>query len=609
MSPLSRPTRDPEAPSPTYDQDDVLQWIFAGRLVVALAVYGSALVIGQDWLYAPGGLTGLSVRMVSIAVLVASALVTAWAYWWSRERPGAPSTSFLGGQAAFDILLVSGAVLLTGGRDSVFPPLLYIVLVSGYALVTPLVSGALVAVGTAVAYLAVIGLGYPEQLGAAVFIQIAIFTVVALVSGLIGGQLRQMGERLSSLERELRRLRIGTADILRTIDAAVLTVDHDGRAVYLNPAAATLFRLDPERWIGESIFGELEIRAPGVRAALVETLKDGDGVRAREVEVHDPEGGSLPHSISTALLQRERDPPLATAVLQDLRMARQLEELHLRASRLGVVAELSASLAHEIKNPLASIRSAVEQIADPTTDDEDRATLGRLVVREADRLSRLLGEFNDFARVDVAERRQIDLHRVIGEAVELVAQRPEAHDRAAFEVEVSGGLDDLWGDPDLVHRTLTNLLLNAVQVSDPESSVTVRVVADALSPSVAPAALASGMPVRIRVIDDGPGIEPEDIGRIFDPFYTRRQGGSGMGLAIAHRAIQAHGGALLVSSRPGHGATFVVILPRRQPSARKVFERLGGEERMAELPDRDPPGGSRSTGTAAALDGFEDRLG
>lgn len=608
MTPLSRLARDPARGSAAYDREDVLQWIFGGRLVVSLAVYGSALVMGQDWLYAPGGLTGLSVRVLAIVVLVISALLTAWAYWWTRERPEGPSVSFMQGQAAFDILLVSGAVLLTGGRDSVFPPLLYIVLVTGYALVMPLASGVLAALATAVAYLAVISLGYPEQLGPAVFIQIAIFTVVAVVSGLIGGQLHRMGERLSSLERELRRLRVGTADILRTIDAAVLTVDPEGRAVYLNPAAASLFHVDPDRWIGEPVLDELADRADGVRTALLETLEAGEGVRAREVEVHDPGGGVLPYSVSTATLEREGDPPLVTAVLQDLRMARQLEELHLRASRLGVVAELSASLAHEIKNPLASIRSAVEQIADPTSDDEDRATLGRLVVRESDRLSRLLGEFNDFARVDVAERSQIDLLEVVREAVELVAQRPESHDRASFEVEISDGLDDLWGDPDLVHRTLTNLLLNAVQVSDREKPVTVRVIADALSPSVAPAGLASGMPVRIRVIDDGPGIEPDDIERIFDPFYTRRQGGSGMGLAIAHRAVQAHGGALLVSSRPGQGATFVVILPRRQPDARKLFERLGGEERAAELPDRDPVGGQRSAGSAA-LDGFEDRLG
>ena len=351
-------------------------------------------------------------------------------------------------------------------------------------------------------------------------------------------------------------------------------------------------------------------RAPGVTEALRDTLDARSSVKARDVEITSPRAEELPFSVSTALLEREGAPTLATAVMQDLRMARQVEELHLRASRLAVVAELSASLAHEIKNPLASIRSAVEQIADPESDEEDRSALAQLIVRESDRLSRLLAEFNDFARVDVASRHPIELSRLIREAVAVVAQRPEAAERATFEVEVAHGLDDLWGDPDLIHRTLTNLMLNAVQVSDPDESVTVRVIADALRPGSTPVTMASGMPVRIRVVDDGPGIQPEDVARVFDPFYTRRRGGSGMGLAIAHRAVQAHGGALLVSSRPGEGATFAVILPRREPEARKAFSEAGAEAKAPHGPE--PHSGSPGTGAAdraATLDGFADRLG
>jgi len=595
-----------EAPFP-WDVRRVLSWIFAGRLVVAVSVYGAAFLIGDDWLYRPSGFTDVSVRVLSAGVLVAAAVVTAWGDWRSRRRE--PGPALVRSQAAFDVLLVAGAVLLTGGSESVFPPLFYVALVSGYGIITSLGTGALIAAGSAVSYLAVILVAYPEQLGLAVTLQTVIFAGVALISGMIGGRLRQMDRKLSSLESELDRLRVGTSDILRTIDAAVMTVDEEGRAVYLNPAASRLFDLDPAEWIGRPILECLERRTPAVAEILAETLELDAPVRGREVEVPTGEPTPLPYSITTARLERESGPMLATLVMQDLRLARQLEELHLRASRLGVVAELSASLAHEIKNPLASIRSAVEQIADPTSEAEDRETLGALVIREADRLSRLLGEFNDFARVNIAAREPIDLRRVIGEAVEVVAQAPEAQDRARFEVHVDDGLDDLWGDPDLVHRTLTNLMLNAVQVSDPESTVTVRILADALSPEFAPGGIGAWMPVRIRVIDDGPGIAPEDIGRIFDPFYTRRRGGSGMGLAIAHRAIQAHGGALLVSSTLGNGATFVVILPRREPKRRKRFEEEGGEDRLASAAVQDPRlDRSRAADDRGTLDGRADRL-
>lgn len=591
------PRARPPDQVPTPSESSILYWIYAGRLTVAIALYGAAFIVGEGWRSVPEHLA-FEVRSLTLAVLLATVVFTAISYWSSHRRERTPTTRFILLQSILDVFLVSGVVLLTGGSESVFPPLLYVILVSGYALVTPLGTGFLIALGTGAAYLAVVALAYPEQFGPGVLLQTLIFTLVAVVSSVIGGRLRQAGHKLSSLESELTRLRFGTADILRTIDAAVVAVDPRGNAVYLNPAAATIFGIVPEESIGHPVLDSLRRRAPGVAEALVETFDEGAAVKARDVEVDDPEHGPVPYALSTALLERDGAPTLSTAVLQDLRMARQLEILHLRASRLEVVAELSASLAHEIKNPLASIRSAVEQIADTDSDEADRRTLSQLVIREADRLSRLLGEFNDFARVNVAERKPIDLARVIGEAVVLVEQRPEAQGRATFVTEIGGGLDDLWGDPDLVHRTLTNLMLNAVQVSDPDGTVTVRVIADSLRPEVSPPGVASGLPVRIRVIDDGPGIAPEDLGRVFDPFYTRRQGGSGMGLAIAHRAVQAHGGALLVSSRPGGGATFAIILPRREPEARRQFDPL-----------QDDADRTLSRATPDALDGFADRLG
>lgn len=597
---------------PVQDVSRVLYWIYAGRVTVTLAVYGAALVVGDGWLAGGAWLPGVSVRTVSFVTLAAVALITALSYSYSHfRRVGPPGQGFIGTQAVFDVLLLTGIVHLTGGSESVFPPLLYIVLVSGYALISPLPAGVLIALTTGFAYMLEIALAYPEQLGIGVVLQILIFTIVALVSGLIGGRLREIEHQLSDVESELDRLRIGTSDILRAIDAAVVTLDTEGRAVYLNPAAADLLDLDLDRWIGKRLLDPLDRKAPGVAAAAAETLDSGKAIRTREVEVAGEDDRALPFSVSTALLEQTGAPRLVTVVLQDLQMARQLEELHLRAIRLGVVAELSASLAHEIKNPLASIRSAVEQLADPGSDPEDREMLSRLVVREADRLSRLLGEFNDFARVGVAERKPIVIERVIGEAIAMVRQRPESQDRATFEVDIAPALDDLWGDPELVHQMLSNVILNAVQVSDPERPVTVRVIADSLKPERVPVELAAGMPVRIRVIDDGPGIAREDIGRIFDPFYTRRQGGSGMGLAIAHRAVQAHGGALLVSSTPGRGATFAIILPRRDWDEREDLERKGWSELVAgSAPDGAHPStpATRSTATMG-MEEVADRLG
>ncbi|MDH3732114.1 MAG: PAS domain-containing protein [Gemmatimonadota bacterium] len=277
-----------------YDVRRVLYYVYAGRMVVALSVYGAALLIGEDWLYRPVGFTVVSVQALAVAVLLSAALVTAWGYWYSHQRSGTPGTRFLQAQAGFDVLLVTGAVLLTGGSQSVFPPLLYIALVSGYAVITPLGTGALIAAGCAVSYLTVIAIVHPSQMGPGVFLQTAIFAAVAVVSGVVGGRLRQMGSRLSSVEGELDRLRVGTSDILRTIDAAVITVDEEGRAVYLNPAAARILEIDVDEWAGQPIVEHLEARTPGIAEILTETLDCDQPIRGREIELVSDEPGALP---------------------------------------------------------------------------------------------------------------------------------------------------------------------------------------------------------------------------------------------------------------------------------------------------------------------------
>jgi two-component system sensor histidine kinase PilS (NtrC family) len=271
----------------------------------------------------------------------------------------------------------------------------------------------------------------------------------------------------------------------------------------------------------------------------------------------------IPVAVSTTMLQDLGAGPSHVVLLQDQRAVRQLENLRLRTGKLEAVAELSASLAHELKNPLASVRSAVEQLSARAAEDEDEQILGRLIVREADRLSRILAEFSDFARVGVAERKPVDVERLVTEVIETARRNPAAEGRATITSEILDDMSGLWGDPELLHRTLLNLVLNAVQVGDQDADVSVHVVADALRPELVPSEVSLGQPVRIRVVDDGPGIDAEDLPRIFDPFYTRRAGGSGLGLSIAHRAVQAHGGALIASSDPGQGATFAMVLPRR----------------------------------------------
>src|SRR4051812_10070305 len=243
-----------------------------------------------------------------------------------------------------------------------------------------------------------------------------------------------------------------------------------------------------------------------------------------------------------------------------------IERLHTRAERLEAVAELSASLAHEIKNPLASIRSAAELLAKVPGSDDDTRTLTHLVQRESDRLSRLLSEFLDFARTGVTSVRRVDLVEVAHHAAALVAAHPDKPENVTIRELFPSTPLVVVGDDDLLHRAIFNLLLNAVQASPPGSEV--RLEAAELSHHQLPAQAErfTRGAFMLQVTDQGRGIAEAIKERLFEPFVTTRAGGTGLGLSIVHRAVEAHHGFILVDGNgKASGTKFTVILPKLGP--------------------------------------------
>ena len=305
--------------------------------------------------------------------------------------------------------------------------------------------------------------------------------------------------------------------------------------------------------------------APEFWAALTATARRGVRLMRGEATVHRPDR-SFPVGVTTTTLEGQSDtPPRVTAIFTDISDTKRLEELHLRAERLEAVAELSSSLAHEIKNPLASIRSSVEQLSRSARANPDEKFLANLIVREADRLSRLLSEFLDFSRVRVTECRPVDLREVAGAAIRLVREHPDCPADAV--IDLAGSPTPMEGDEDLLHRVVSNLVLNAVQATGAGARITVRT--GRASPGAVPDRAGIENPVSLQVTDNGPGI-PDDVRtRLFEPFVTGRVGGTGLGLAIVQRAVDAHKGLVLVDTVVGRGTTFTVIFPaaRRKEEA------------------------------------------
>lgn len=241
-----------------------------------------------------------------------------------------------------------------------------------------------------------------------------------------------------------------------------------------------------------------------------------------------------------------------------------IERLHTRAERLEAVAELSASLAHEIKNPLASIRSAAELLARIPAADDDTRTLTQLVQRESDRLSRLLSEFLDFARTEVTQVQRLDLVEIARHAAALVAAHPDKPGNVTIRELFPSGPLVVVGDDDLLHRAIFNFLLNAVQASPPGGEV--RLEAAELAPHQLPpnAERFTRGAIMVQVSDQGSGVDDSVRDKLFEPFVTTKAGGTGLGLSIAHRAVEAHHGFIIVDGADDgtRGTKFTMILPK-----------------------------------------------
>ena len=381
---------------------------------------------------------------------------------------------------------------------------------------------------------------------------------------LFRSRLREVGSGSELLAETLRRERLQASDVLDNIRSGVVTIDASGGLQYANQAASALLGLNLIPYIGRPVRAELERAAPGLLVALERAIRTRTRTSRAEALVR-PDGRELQLGITVTFLRGEEmdDAGSATAIFSDISDQKRLEDLHVRAGQLEAVSELAASLAHEIKNPLASIRSAVEQLGRMPSADEDTGSLTRLVVRESDRLARLLTEFLDFARVRVTRVTPLDLAALVRDTMNLVAAHPDRSRTTELVFDAEPAEQTIDGDADLLHRAIFNLVLNAAQALGEGGAV--RVTLRAATPETVPGGvLPESGAVRLVIEDNGPGMPADVRDRIFTPFFTTKPRGSGLGLPVVHRAIDAHRGVVLVDSSPGSGTRFTIILPRTQ---------------------------------------------
>ena len=545
-----------DRPSPTdrpfhLDPAPLVRWVYVGRLSIATAIFLAAVLVWQDALTDTGKL--LVASLAFAATLAVTAVSVVYSEFYRRSLT--PTFYYL--QSVFDLLLVTAVVHVTGSSGSQFAAL-YILVIATSSLLLPVGGGLLVAALGNVLYVADAFWSVETPFTAAVWLQLAVFAGVALGSAWLSAKLQAAGK---GTEAVLAHVRLQAADILYNIRSGIITVDANGCLLYSNPMAEQLLGIDLEPFTGRSVLDAIRRIAPELVEAVERSMQDR--VRTRRAEgVVTAIGRRFPIGVTTTYTEgdgRNTD-RTATAIFQDISDQKRIETLRLRAERLEGVAELSASLAHEIKNPLASIRSACEQLSRSSATGADEKTLTHLVMRESDRLSRLPTEFLDFARVRVARREQLDLAQLAAGAVRLAMAHPDRPEGVSIVCVAREGEFIVEGDDDLLHRAVFNLLLNAIQVSPHRGEVRVE-VADARPDQLDFGPTFADGGIALSVNDSGSGISAEIRDRLFDPFFTTKPGGSGLGLAVVHRAIDAHRGLVFLDTGSA-GTRFTVVLPR-----------------------------------------------
>jgi two-component system sensor histidine kinase HydH len=282
-----------------------------------------------------------------------------------------------------------------------------------------------------------------------------------------------------------------------------------------------------------------------------DTLSHGRRVLDREVLHHQNTGESVPLALSaTPIVGNDGNTRGAVIILRDLREIKRLEEEVRRSEKLAAIGKLAASVAHEIRNPLSSIRGFARFLRHELSDRPREQEYAEVMVKEVDRINGVVNDLLTFSRPVGAELAPTDPRELLDHTLRLVQVDAQARG-VEIHTDIAANLTRVELDANQLTQALLNLLLNALQVSD--SGATVEL-----------GAAAHGSLLRIWVEDGGPGIPAENMEKVFDPFFTTRERGTGLGLAIVRTIVENHRGEIRVESPPSgrkHGSRFTICLP------------------------------------------------
>jgi len=449
-------------------------------------------------------------------------------------------------QLVADTLIITGMVWQTDGVQSIFAVLYFMTIVASAYLVYR--KGALVIAAINATCFSVIGFFEISSLMevtsdttlitplyAEILVKVFGFFLVAVLAGELAEQLRKTGVRLAEEEAQVRALEQELSDVVQSLSMGLAILGRNGRLRSANRPALAFF--------------------PALKTAVVEDVIPQFSAAEDVWEVEIQREAESPQVIFVSRSYLEDGGAVLT--MEDVTSLREIEERVRREERFSAVGHLAAAIAHEVRNPLASLSGAVQLLK----VDKDEERLIEIVRREIRRIDEMVTRFLQSTRRTAFHPVPTDLEELVNDVVETFSQ----DQRYADLIQVQGmfqPLDPMPLDRERVRQILWNLLLNAAQAMPKGGSI--RISGERV-----------GARIRLMVSDDGVGVDEKDINRLFDPFYTTRVGGTGLGLATVDRCAREHGGEVWVRSQIGKGTTFAVWLPLKQ---KPVGRRRGAKE-------------------------------
>ncbi|HJX51183.1 MAG TPA: ATP-binding protein [Polyangia bacterium] len=523
--------------------------------VLMMSVIVLALTLGT-----PETLSGPFGRFVF--ALLATTYVATLAYALGLSRIQDP-VRFADIQIGVDLVLVTLLIHATGGAQSGYT-FLYLVDVVAVTLLPKRFSPGNVATASALLFIGISLLGYlrilppitgqtvfpwdltPEELVFRLVVYLAGVVSVAALGMSLYAKTREARERLARHEQIAGDLASLHQNTIRCLSSGLVTTTLDGSITSMNDAASEILGIGTPAPLGQRLDGLI----PGMAAVLAEDLSLGRVIR-QEVDAMHTDGSPRCLGVSATPLSDHTGQTVGRVIhFQDLTELRSMEGAMRRSERLAGIGRLAANIAHEIRNPLASISGSVEVLRkQPGTDAEARQLID-IAVREVDRVNGLISGLLDYARPRTEDFQRLDLGEMVTEIAKVFEQ-----ERRPAEVRVEKDLEPgvtIEGASGQLRQVLWNLLRNAVAAMPRGGRVRLGVSRRDRTNGMAEAVLS--------VSDTGIGIPREDLDHIFEPFFSRRVDGTGLGLAITARIVEDHKGTIAVSSEVGKGTTFVIRL-------------------------------------------------